>query len=90
MSSPALHTQIFNQPALNHRKSAVFSTYGVPMQQAPYGASTGNLGAMNGMSPYGAGGMSVYGAGMLQPGMQMPGQGGSTNRIEQWRQGVLP
>jgi hypothetical protein len=74
MSSPALHTQIFNQPALNHRKSAVFSTYGAPMQQAAYGA----------------GGMSVYGGGMLQPGMQMPGQGGSTNRIEQWRQGVLP
>ncbi|RBR05879.1 uncharacterized protein FIESC28_11243 [Fusarium coffeatum] len=90
MSSPALHTQIFNQPALNHRKSAVFSTYGAPMQQAPYGASTGNLGAINGMGPYGAGGMSVYGAGMLQPGMQMPGQGGSSNRIEQWRQGVLP
>ncbi|KAF4447452.1 hypothetical protein F53441_9017 [Fusarium austroafricanum] len=94
MSSPALHTQLFNQPALNHRKSAVFSTYGAPMQQAQYGASTGNLNmgynGMNGMSPYGAGGMSVYGGGMLQPGMQMPGQGGSTNRIEQWRQGVLP
>ncbi|RKK12714.1 hypothetical protein BFJ66_g2620 [Fusarium oxysporum f. sp. cepae] len=98
MSSPALHTQLFNQPALNHRKSAVFSTYGAPMQQAPYGGSATNLGAMNmgyngmpnGMSPYGAGAMSVYGGGMLQPGMQMPGQGGSTNRIEQWRQGVHP
>ncbi|KAJ4267272.1 hypothetical protein NW762_003376 [Fusarium torreyae] len=87
MSSPALHTQVFNQPTLNHRKSAVFSTYGAPMQQGPY--------AGNGMSPYGAGAMSMYGGGMLQPGMQMPGmqmpgQGGSTNRIEQWRQGVLP
>ncbi|KAK2927643.1 hypothetical protein FoTM2_012819 [Fusarium oxysporum f. sp. vasinfectum] len=98
MSSPALHTQLFNQPALNHRKSAVFSTYGAPMQQAPYSGSATNLGAMNmgyngmpnGMSPYGAGAMSVYGGGMLQPGMQMPGQGGSTNRIEQWRQGVHP
>ncbi|KAG8673583.1 hypothetical protein FPOAC1_006897 [Fusarium poae] len=74
MSSPALHTQIFNQPALNHRKSAVFNTYGAPMQPGPYGA----------------GGMSVYGGNMLQPGMQMPGQAGPTNRIEQWRQGVLP
>ncbi|KAF4333394.1 hypothetical protein FBEOM_12791 [Fusarium beomiforme] len=98
MSSPALHTQLFNQPTLNHRKSAVFSTYGAHMQQAPYGGSATNLGAMNmgyngmnnGMNPYGAGAMSVYGGGMLQPGMQMPGQGGSTNRIEQWRQGVLP
>ncbi|KAG9497102.1 hypothetical protein J7337_011894 [Fusarium musae] len=98
MSSPALHTQLFNQPALNHRKSAVFSTYGAPMQQAPYGGSATNLGAMNmgyngmpnGMSPYGAGAMSVYGGGMLQPAIQMPGQGGSTNRIEQWRQGVHP
>ncbi|KAL4732639.1 hypothetical protein ACLX1H_001657 [Fusarium chlamydosporum] len=71
MSSPALHTQLFNQPALSHRKSAVFSTYGAPMQQPAYGASAGNLGAMG---PYGAGGMSVYGGGMLQPGMQMPGQ----------------
>ncbi|RGP73606.1 hypothetical protein FSPOR_1982 [Fusarium sporotrichioides] len=74
MSSPALHTQIFNQPALNHRKSAVFSTYGTPMQPAAYGA----------------GGVSVYGGNMMQPGMQMPGQAGPTNRIEQWRQGVLP
>ncbi|CAG1975177.1 unnamed protein product [Fusarium graminearum] len=68
MSSPALHTQIFNQPALSHRKSAVFNTYGTPMQP----------------------GMSVYGGNMMQPGMQMPGQAGPTNRIEQWRQGVLP
>ncbi|KAM0413922.1 hypothetical protein ACHAPD_007164 [Fusarium lateritium] len=74
MSSPALHTQLLNQPALNHRKSAVFNTYGAPIQPGPYGA----------------GGMSVYGGNMLQPGMQMPGQAGPTNRIEQWRQGVLP
>ncbi|KAF5026879.1 hypothetical protein F66182_1018 [Fusarium sp. NRRL 66182] len=89
MSSPALHTQVFNQPALNHRKSAVFSTYGAPMQQGPMN-NMGGYNGMNTMSPYGAGAMSVYGGGMLQPGMQMPGQGGSTNRIEQWRQGVLP
>ncbi|KAH7241608.1 hypothetical protein BKA59DRAFT_207205 [Fusarium tricinctum] len=101
MSSPALNTQLLNQPALNHRKSAVFSTYGAPMQQSPYASSAVNLGAMNNMGyngmnnamgPYGPGAASVYGGGMLQPGMQMqmPGQGGSPNRIEQWRQGVLP
>ncbi|KAJ3518262.1 hypothetical protein NM208_g14578 [Fusarium decemcellulare] len=96
MSSPALHMQMYQQPALNHRASAVFSSYGAPMQQGPYGGSTGNLaainnmngyGAMNSLSPYGGG---VYGGGMMQPGMQMPMPGGSANRIEQWRQSVLP
>ncbi|KAM0352973.1 hypothetical protein ACHAPU_001857 [Fusarium lateritium] len=91
MSSPALNTQLLNQPALNRRKSAVLSTYGAPMQQAQYAGSAMNLGAMNnGMSPYGAGAMSVYGGGMMQPSMPMPGQGGPSNRIEQWRQGVHP
>ncbi|KAH7247943.1 hypothetical protein B0J15DRAFT_401316 [Fusarium solani] len=70
MSSPALNTQLLSQPALNHRASAVFSSYGAPMQQGPYGGSATNLG-------------------LMQPGMQ-PMNGGSMNRIEQWRQSVLP
>ncbi|RMJ15253.1 hypothetical protein BHE90_011496 [Fusarium euwallaceae] len=101
MSSPALNTQLLNQPALNHRASAVFSPYGAPMQQqGPYGGSATNLGmmnnnpnmggygGMNNLSPYGGGG-AVYGGGLMQPGMQ-PMPGGSMNRIEQWRQSVLP
>ncbi|KAL6359726.1 hypothetical protein LRP88_07149 [Fusarium phalaenopsidis] len=70
MSSPALNTQLLSQPALNHRASAVFSSYGAPMQQGLYGGSATNLG-------------------LMQPGMQ-PMNGGSMNRIEQWRQSVLP
>lgn len=100
MSSPALNTQLLSQPALNHRASAVFSSYGAPMQQGPYGGSATNLGmmnnnpnmgsyaGMNNLSPYGGGG-AVYGGGLMQPGMQ-PMNGGSMNRIEQWRQSVLP
>lgn len=98
MSSPALNTQLLNQPALNHRASAVFSSYGAPVQQVPYGGSATNLGmnnpnnmggynGMNNLSPYGGGG-AVYGGGLMQPGMQP--MGGSVNRIEQWRQSVLP
>ncbi|KAF4977390.1 hypothetical protein FZEAL_6080 [Fusarium zealandicum] len=120
MSSPALNTQLLHQPALNHRASAVFSPYGAPMMQGPYGGSAANLGAMNNMggyggmntaNPYGGGAMSVYGApsmmqpnmmqpnmmqpnmmqpNTMQPNMQMPVNGGSVNRIEQWRQGILP
>ncbi|KAM0425191.1 hypothetical protein ACHAPT_009508 [Fusarium lateritium] len=101
MSSPALNTQLLNQPTLNHRASAVFSSYGAPMQQGPYGGSATNLGMMNNnnnmggyggmntLSPYGGGG-AVYGGGLMQPGMQPMNGGGSMNRIEQWRQSVLP
>lgn len=91
-SSPALHAQMYNQ---QNRQSTVFSAYGAPVQQ-PY-ASVTNLGAlnnvggyngMNSMNPYG-GTMNPYG-GLMQPGMQMPSYGGSIDRVEQWRQGVLP
>lgn len=45
---------------------------------------------MNSMPQYG-GGMGAYGGGVYGGGMQMPmNGGGSANRIEQWRQSVLP
>lgn len=97
MSSPALHAQMYGQNTLQHRASGVFSSYGgmqqqQQQQQHPYApaanASMNNMGYA-GMNPYG-GAMNPYAGGMMQPGMQMSVNGGSQNRIEQWRQGVLP
>lgn len=93
-SSPALHTQVYGQGLQQNRASAVFSNYGVPQQ---YG-STNNLGVVNNMgyngmntlSPYNGGAMNVYAPGMMPPGMQMPLNGGSMDRVEQWRQSVYP
>ncbi|KAI5457419.1 hypothetical protein BGZ63DRAFT_364729 [Mariannaea sp. PMI_226] len=67
MSSPALHTQMYgnNNNVLQHRASAVFSSYGAPMQQMPQMQ-------------------------MQQPAYVPVNSGGSMNRIEQWRQSVLP
>ncbi|KPM45685.1 hypothetical protein AK830_g786 [Neonectria ditissima] len=98
MPSPARNPQMYGgAPALQHRASAVFNPYAAPpVQQPVYGGSMVNLGAVNNnmnayngvnnMNPYG-GALPVYGGGM-----QMPVNGAvpAPNRIEQWRQGVLP
>lgn len=106
MSSPALNVPMYGGGGLQHRASAVFNSYGAPVnqmqpvQQQPAYGSMVNLGTMNNMgyngmnnmnpmntmnnmNPYG--GMGAYGGGM-----QMPMTGPPSNRIEQWRQGVLP
>ncbi|KAF7563088.1 hypothetical protein G7046_g1017 [Stylonectria norvegica] len=86
-SSPALNTQVFNP---DPRASTVFSTYGAAVQHPAY-ASVGNLNApppypgVN-PNPYGGVAMGVYGGG----GLQVPVNGGSMDRVEQWRQGVRP
>ncbi|CAM1509494.1 Fc.00g032330.m01.CDS01 [Cosmosporella sp. VM-42] len=92
-SSPALN-QVYSAGNYQNRASAVFSAYGGPVQQ-PHGmgamSNMGGYSGMNTLAPYGAG---VYGGGMMQPKMQMqmqmPLNGGSMDRVEQWRQGVLP
>ncbi|KAK7424250.1 hypothetical protein QQX98_000518 [Neonectria punicea] len=98
MPSPARNPQMYGgAPALQHRASAVFNSYAAPpVQQPVYGGSMVNLGAMNNnmgayngmnnMNPYG-GALPAYGGGMQMP---VNGAGPPANRIEQWRQGVLP
>lgn len=87
-SSPAIRSQAQGPQNLQHRASAVFSPYGAPpmqqAQQVPYGG-------MAAMNPYSGGTMNAYGGGMVQPGMQVPlPGGGSMDRVERWRQSVLP
>ncbi|KAK7429030.1 hypothetical protein QQZ08_004437 [Neonectria magnoliae] len=98
MPSPARNAQIYGgAPALQHRASAVFNSYAAPpVQQPVYGGSMVNLGVMNNnmgaynglnnMNPY-VGALPAYGGGIQMP---VNGAGPPANRIEQWRQGVLP
>ncbi|KAI9155425.1 hypothetical protein HJFPF1_08008 [Paramyrothecium foliicola] len=102
-SQPNLIPHHTAAPSLQHRASAVFSTYGVPTHQPVYSAANG-VGGMNGMmgyntgnaynpysaNPYGGAPMNMYAAGRMQPGMQMPmaTNAGPVDRVEQWRQGV--
>jgi hypothetical protein len=94
-SQPNLNPHQVSAPHLQHRASAVFSTYGMPAQQPMYGGVNGANGmvgynAGNAYNPYGGTPMNMYAAGRMQPGMQMPMamNTGSIDRVEQWRQGV--
>ncbi|KAH7165447.1 hypothetical protein EDB81DRAFT_917470 [Dactylonectria macrodidyma] len=94
---------VYGGPSLQHRASAVFNSYGAPVnqmqmqmqpaQQPMYGSMV-NLGTMNNMGGYNGmnnmNNMNPYGGGLAPYGGGMPMGGGPTNRIEQWRQGVLP
>lgn len=89
-------TPSFNTQGMPYGGAApsMMGGYGVQMPQQP-----GYNGMMNQASGYNAMGsfvpapaLSMYGGGMIQPGMpvqmQMPINGGSMDRVEQWRHGV--
>ncbi|KAH8179578.1 hypothetical protein LIA77_01097 [Sarocladium implicatum] len=88
-STPSLHTQGMMYGGAT---PSMFGGYGAPMQQQPsFNGMMNPMGGYNAMGGYGAApAMSMYGGGMMQPGMpvQMPANGGSMDRVEQWRQGI--
>ncbi|KAF7548879.1 hypothetical protein G7Z17_g6776 [Cylindrodendrum hubeiense] len=116
--SAALNVPVYGGGGLQHRASAVFNSYGAPvnqmqpmqpMQQQPAYGSMVNLGTMNNIGGYNGmnnmntmnsmntlnpmnnmNNINTYGSGMVAYGGGMPMTGVPTNRIEQWRQGVLP
>jgi hypothetical protein len=93
-STPAFNTQgmSYGVPA-----SSTIGGYGVQVPQQPgFNGMMSPMGGYNAMGSFAPGpAMSMYGGGMMQPGMpgqmqmQMPVNGGSMDRVEQWRQGIL-
>ncbi|KAL2210675.1 hypothetical protein CC79DRAFT_1366058 [Sarocladium strictum] len=92
-STPAINTH-----GMSYGTPSVMGGYGMQMPQQP-----GYNGMMNPVSGYNAMGgfmpgqaMSMYGGGLMQPGMPAPmpmtmpmsANGGSVDRVEQWRQGI--
>ncbi|KAK0384275.1 hypothetical protein NLU13_8363 [Sarocladium strictum] len=94
-STPSFHTQGM---AYGAAPPSAMGGYGFQMpQQAGYNGFSpmGGYNAMGAFAPAPA--MSMYGGNMMQPRMpgqmqmqmQMPLKGGSMDRVEQWRQGIL-
>lgn len=95
-STPAFNTQgvAYGAPA-----PSMLGGYGAQMGQQP-GYNNPMMGTMGGYNAMGtfapAPAMSMYGGAMMQPAMpgqmqmqmQMPLNGGSMDRVEQWRQGI--